>query len=217
MIELEHYPLAIAAEKTGYSKELLIYLAAEGKLPLFFIENGTEARVIEFDIDYETDNFGSMDKYRQLISAQSFTITKPYQIPVETIQRYCNNRDAKLCELVNPDYPACEAIATQLKDPVPFKNINKYVSAEDVARLSKKETVKTDGGEIAEMNADKALAIMALLLSNQLHKYRTGDKPNASAISKDILPIAQKLFGDDDAKFASFNRRLGKALKQFKE
>ena len=217
MIELEYYSLADAAKKTGYSKEHLIYLAAEGKLTLFFRENGTAAYVNEFEIDWEVDDFGAMSKYRYCINAQSFTIKKPYQIPVETIHRYCNNRDAELCELINPDYPTTEEIETRLRDPVPFKNIDKYVSADDVARLSKKETVKTDGGEIAEMNADKALAIMALLLSNQLPKYRTGDKPNASAISKDVLPIAQNLFGDDDTKFASFNKRLGKALKQFKE
>jgi hypothetical protein len=142
MIELDYYPLAIAAEKTGYSKELLIYLAAEGKLPLFFRENGTEVHLIEFDIGYEADNFGAMSEYYQLINVESSTITKPYQISVETIQRYCNNRDVKLYGLMNPDHPLCEGTETRLKYPVPFKNIDKYVSAEDVARLSKKETVK---------------------------------------------------------------------------
>jgi hypothetical protein len=71
-----------------------------------------------------------------------------------------------------------------------------------------------DGGEVAEMNADKALAVMAWLLCRQLKKYTTGEKPNASAIANDVLPLAQEIFGDE-VKLASFNKRLGKALKNF--
>lgn len=71
-----------------------------------------------------------------------------------------------------------------------------------------------DGGEVAEMNADKALAVMAWLLCRQSKKYTTGEKPNASAIANDVLPLAQEIFGDE-VKLAAFNKRLGKALKNF--
>ncbi len=73
-----------------------------------------------------------------------------------------------------------------------------------------------DGGEVAEMNTDRALVAMALLLSNHSKKYKTGDRANASAISNDVLPLAQKLFGDD-VKLVSFNKRLGRALNRFKD
>lgn len=73
-----------------------------------------------------------------------------------------------------------------------------------------------DGGEVAEMNADRALVAMALLLSKQSNKYKIGDRANASAISNDVLPFAQKLFGED-VKLTSFNKRLGRALNRFKD
>lgn len=73
-----------------------------------------------------------------------------------------------------------------------------------------------DGGEVAEMNANQALAIMALLLSKNLPKYRKGERPNASAIANEVLSLAQQMFGDE-VKLASFNKRLGSALKNFEE
>jgi hypothetical protein len=201
MIEPDYYPLAMAAEKIGSTTNYLICLAAENKLSLYVRLGGRKA--MEFPEHFEQ---GDCPDYCYLPNI--------CKVSAYNIQECQNNRSTDIYSLTHLSgaYHQYSLIKS-----IPLKDVALLVSAEDVARLSKKETVKTDGGEIAEMNADKALAVMALLLSNKLPKYRTGDKPNASAISKDILPIAQDLFGDDDAKFASFNKRLGRALKQFKE
>jgi hypothetical protein len=74
-----------------------------------------------------------------------------------------------------------------------------------------------DGSEIAEMNADRALAVMAWIMSQNKSALRINDKPNASEIAKAIEPLAQKCFGGNVRGFASFNKRLGKALKLLDE
>ena len=70
-----------------------------------------------------------------------------------------------------------------------------------------------DGSEVAEINADRALAIMAFLLSKQSAKYSNGNNPNASAIAEAINPLAKEFFGNEVRGFESFNKRLGKALR----
>jgi hypothetical protein len=202
MIEPDYYPLAMAAEKIDCTTNYLICLAAEDKLSIYVRLVGKEA--MEYPNPFEPEE----GDYPEPCYLPSIC-----KVSIYNIQAWQNDRSTDLHDLINIKGHC----GYSLKESIPLKGVALLVSAEDVARLSKKETVKTDGGEIAEMNADKALAVMALLLSNQLPKYRSGYKPNASAISKDVLPIAQNLFGDDDAKFASFNKRLGKALKQFKE
>ena len=74
-----------------------------------------------------------------------------------------------------------------------------------------------DGSEEAEMNANRALAIMAFLLSKRSDKYSNGSKPNASAIAKAINPLAMEIFGENVRGFESFNKRLGKALKELEK
>ena len=74
-----------------------------------------------------------------------------------------------------------------------------------------------DGSEVAEMNANRALATMAILLSKQSVKYSNGNKPNASAIAEAINPLAMEIFGENVRGFESFNKRLGKALKELEK
>lgn len=77
-----------------------------------------------------------------------------------------------------------------------------------------KAKVSTDEGEIAEMNSNKALAIMALMLSEKSASYKRGDKPNASKIGNEIYDIATKYFSENQLKgLTSFHRRISIALK----
>lgn len=72
---------------------------------------------------------------------------------------------------------------------------------------------------VAEMNADRAIAVMALLLAQGAKIYRkpADGKPNALQIGKAVDTLAQELFGSDVAGLASFRVRLGKALKHYPE
>ena len=63
------------------------------------------------------------------------------------------------------------------------------------------------------MTADRAIAIMAWLLSDSRPAMKIGDRPNAAAIGSAVADLALKTFGDDARGFASFHKRLAKALK----
>ncbi len=69
-----------------------------------------------------------------------------------------------------------------------------------------------DGGEVAEMNTMRALAIMAWIMSENKSAYAIGGRPNASEIGKAIEPLAAKAFGDDVRGFKAFNKKISKAL-----
>lgn len=72
-----------------------------------------------------------------------------------------------------------------------------------------------EAGEIAEANADKALAVMAWLLSRQAKKFKNGDKPNQAQIAKAVEPLAKEHFGDDVRGFDALHKRLARALRTF--
>lgn len=81
-----------------------------------------------------------------------------------------------------------------------------------------KQEIWPKNGEIAEMNADKALATMAILLAKAKNKYSLNDRPNASVIAQCVLIEAKNHFGEDEIQFKSFGSRLSKALRLlFKE
>ena len=134
---LDFLKLSMAAERTGYTVEYLVCLACEGKLPLYFRQNGTEAYVTEYGLSYYPDEYGAMITDAQIITRDVLVLTKPYQIPVETIQRYHNDRNTCLYSFINPDCGNFEEIQTHFEKPVPMRKIVKFVSAEDVERLRK--------------------------------------------------------------------------------
>ncbi len=70
-----------------------------------------------------------------------------------------------------------------------------------------------DGGEVAEMNTTKALAVMAWLLSENKPAMKIGGKPNAAQIGDAVAVMAKKAFGPDTRGFEAFHKKLGKALK----
>lgn len=77
-----------------------------------------------------------------------------------------------------------------------------------------KPKVSTDEGEIAEMNSDKALAIMAMMLSEKSAVYKIGNRPNSAQIANEIYDSATKHFSVNQLKgLNSFHKRISKALK----
>jgi hypothetical protein len=74
-----------------------------------------------------------------------------------------------------------------------------------------------DGSGTAEMNTQRALALMAWILSKNKPAYMIGGRPNASEIAKAIEPLAKECFGEDVRGFASFSKKLGKALELLNE
>lgn len=74
-----------------------------------------------------------------------------------------------------------------------------------------------DGGEVEEMNSNKALALMAWMLSEKKPAMQIGGKPNASQIGAAVSDLAKTHFGQDGHGFQSFHKKLGKALKLLDE
>lgn len=74
-----------------------------------------------------------------------------------------------------------------------------------------------DGGEVEEMNSNRALAVMAWLLSDGKSAMQVGGRPNAAQIGIAVADRARIYFGTDVRGFAAFNKKLGKALALFDE
>lgn len=70
-----------------------------------------------------------------------------------------------------------------------------------------------DASEVATMPADRAIAIMAWLLSENKPAMQIGDRPNAAAIGTAVNDLAKKRFGNDVRGFAAFHKRVAQALK----
>ena len=70
-----------------------------------------------------------------------------------------------------------------------------------------------DVSEVASMNADRAIAIMAWLLSSNKPAMKIGERPNAAAIGTAVNDLAKRAFGEDVRGFAAFNKRVAQALK----
>lgn len=73
---------------------------------------------------------------------------------------------------------------------------------------------KKGAAAVAEMNANRALAVMAWLIAKQGGKYMHGEKPNVSQISNAVTETAEEFFGEDVKGFKQFRRRLTVALKE---
>ena len=138
MTEPDYYPLAMAAEKTGYTKEHLVCLAAEDKLSFYARLGGVEAIEIEQLSDHDPDD----------VYVEPFYLTGLCKIPVSTIQQYQNDRLTVLHGFTLPE--GVTGFYYNLKKAVPMKEIALLISSGDVARLSKKETVKPVSIEVSK-------------------------------------------------------------------
>ena len=74
-----------------------------------------------------------------------------------------------------------------------------------------------DGGEVAEMNTQRALAVMAWLLAQNKPRYEIGGRPNASEIGKAVEMLALHAFGEDSRGFMAFHKIISKALALLEE
>ena len=82
---------------------------------------------------------------------------------------------------------------------------------------SRQNDLLPDGGEVAEMNTMRALAVMAWIVSENKPALQISGRPNAAQIGNAIEPLAQKFFGEDVRGFAAFNKKISKALDLFNE
>lgn len=73
-----------------------------------------------------------------------------------------------------------------------------------------------DVSEAAEMNADRAIAVMAWLLAASKPAMMLAGKPNASTIGEAVRIAATKAFGEDVRGLTAFHKRISKAVKTFK-
>lgn len=94
-------------------------------------------------------------------------------------------------------------------------NMRKIKTEEEKSPLIQNESKPNEwpaGGEVAEMNADKAIAIMAWLLSEKGKQYSISGRPNSETIAAAVNERAIQYFGEEASQFKSFQKRLGKAL-----
>ncbi len=174
MIEPDYYPLAMAAKKIGYSEELLISLAAEGKLPLYARMESKEALIYESDMS-RTFEFPSERCYLSGI----------YKVPASALVDYQNDHSTYLNSL-DPAKNCDNYYA--LHTPIPFNDFVLFVSAEDVTRLSKKETVKT------AMNETERNTMLKLIIGMAIDAYGYDkDKPRNDASGDNKNSISTKL------------------------
>ena len=148
MTEPDYYPLTMAAEKTGYTKVHLISLAADNKLQLYVRPCGVKG----IRIDQNNDD----DPYD--VDIEELYLFGTYKIPARTFQQYQNDRLTILDGLI----PLEDNFYYNLKCKMPLKDIALLISAEDVARLSKKETVKTTSTETERQTMLKLIIGMAM-------------------------------------------------------
>lgn len=78
-----------------------------------------------------------------------------------------------------------------------------------------RQPVLPDGSNVEEMNSQKALALMAVLLARQSAKYRAGERPNADAIAKAVLDVAYEFMPNNERGLLSLHKKLSTALKRF--
>jgi hypothetical protein len=82
---------------------------------------------------------------------------------------------------------------------------------------SRQDDTLPDGGEVAELNTMRALAMMAWILSESKPAYSLSGRPNAKAIGEAVSAVAAKTFGEDVRGFAAFNKKISKALSLLKD
>lgn len=72
-----------------------------------------------------------------------------------------------------------------------------------------------DNSEAAELATHKAIAIMAIMLSQNKTAYNINDRPNSKAIGNEIYTLATKYFGDDTRGLKAFHKKVSRALNDF--
>ena len=70
-----------------------------------------------------------------------------------------------------------------------------------------------DVSEAAAMTADRAIAVMAWIVSENRAAMSINDRPNAAAIGEKVRVLAEVVWGADVRGFNSFHKRLSQALK----
>jgi len=75
------------------------------------------------------------------------------------------------------------------------------------------QTELPDGSEVAEMNSNLGIAIMAQMLAESGGRYKHGDRPNAAQISEAINERAVEHFRDNKHGLMAFHKKITKALK----
>ena len=74
-----------------------------------------------------------------------------------------------------------------------------------------------DGSEVAEMNSNLGIAIMAQMLAESAGKYKHGERPNAAQITEGINERAVEHFGGDKHGLMAFHKKITKALRLLEE
>ena len=74
-----------------------------------------------------------------------------------------------------------------------------------------------DGSEVAEMNSNMGIAIMAQMLAESAGKYKHGERPNAAQITEGINERATEHFGGDKHGLKAFHKKITKALRLLEE
>ena len=75
------------------------------------------------------------------------------------------------------------------------------------------QTELPDGSEVAEMNSNLGIAIMAQMLAESGGRYKHGDRPNAAQISEAINERVDEHFRDNKHGLMAFHKKITKALK----
>ena len=75
------------------------------------------------------------------------------------------------------------------------------------------QTELPDGSEVAEMNSNLGIAIMAQMLAESGGRYKHGDRPNAAQIAEAINERAVEHFRYNKHGLMAFHKKIAKALK----
>ncbi|MFW6551377.1 hypothetical protein [Acinetobacter baumannii] len=92
------------------------------------------------------------------------------------------------------------------------------ITKESLDRFMSSNEENVIESKAVSMSSDKAIAIMAMMLSKNVAKFKVGNRPNASQLGKEIDAIAQNHFKEEDLRgLESFNKRISAALKTYEK
>ena len=97
-------------------------------------------------------------------------------------------------------------------DDMPIDDRPKFLFEEERAQKE-----MPDGSEVAEMNSNMGIAIMAQMLAESAGKYKHGERPNAAQITEGINERATEHFGGDKHGLKAFHKKITKALRLLEE
>lgn len=78
-----------------------------------------------------------------------------------------------------------------------------------------RQPVLPDGSNVTEMNTQKALALMAMLLAQSSVKYRAGERPNSDAIGKAVVEAATEFMPNNTRGLLALHKKIAEVLKNF--